>query len=190
MKMPMVPWDWNKSFSEKTMKRIKTQNPVFTSGVFSYIPMATTSPSCNSFVHIILCFLLLFSLQVVSDSLWPHGLQPTRLLCPWDSPGKNAGVGCHFLLKGIFPIQGSNRLLLLWQADFLLLSHQERPISCLPIQDKPPSLICNSPFNISHHGDLLYSKEFNLDLQSTSATYPKAISLNWSSLRTTPIWGA
>ena len=35
-------------------------------------------------------------------SLWPHELQPTRLLCPWDSPGKNTGVGCHFLLQGIF----------------------------------------------------------------------------------------
>ena len=33
-----------------------------------------------------------------SSSLWPHGLQPTRLLCPWDFPGKNIGVGCHFLL--------------------------------------------------------------------------------------------
>ena len=33
----------------------------------------------------------------------------TRLLCPWDSPGKNTGVGCHFLLQGIFPTQGSNQ---------------------------------------------------------------------------------
>ena len=40
-------------------------------------------------------------------SLPPHGLQPTRLLCPWDFPGKNTGVGCHFLLQGIFPDQGS-----------------------------------------------------------------------------------
>ena len=32
-------------------------------------------------------------------TLRPHGLQPTRLLRPWDSPGKNAGVGCHFLLQ-------------------------------------------------------------------------------------------
>ena len=32
----------------------------------------------------------------------------TRLLCPWDSPGKNTGVGCHFLLQGIFLTQGSN----------------------------------------------------------------------------------
>ena len=48
---------------------------------------------------------MLDSLQcrVVSDSLQPHGLQPTRLLCPWNFPGKNSGVGCHFLLQGIFP---------------------------------------------------------------------------------------
>ena len=35
----------------------------------------------------------------VSDSVWPHRWQPTRLLCPWDSPGKNTGVVCHFLLQ-------------------------------------------------------------------------------------------
>ena len=39
-------------------------------------------------------------------TLRPHGLRPARLLCPWDSPGKNAEVGCHFLLQGIFPTQG------------------------------------------------------------------------------------
>ena len=38
----------------------------------------------------------------------PHGLQPTRILCPLDLPGKNTGVGCHALLQGIFPTQGSN----------------------------------------------------------------------------------
>ena len=46
--------------------------------------------------------------SVVSDSVWPYGLQTPRLLCPWDSPGKNTGVGCHFLLQGIVPSQGSN----------------------------------------------------------------------------------
>ena len=39
-----------------------------------------------------------WSHSVVSDSLRPHGLQPTRLLCPWDFPGKSTGVGCHCLL--------------------------------------------------------------------------------------------
>ena len=37
--------------------------------------------------------------------------------CPWDFPGKNTGVGCHFLLQGIFPTQGLNLCLLHWQAD-------------------------------------------------------------------------
>ena len=35
----------------------------------------------------------------MSDSVRPHSRQPTRLYCPWDSPGKNTGVGCHFLLQ-------------------------------------------------------------------------------------------
>ena len=35
----------------------------------------------------------------MSDSVWPHRWKPTRLLHPWDSPGKNTGVGCHFLLQ-------------------------------------------------------------------------------------------
>ena len=37
--------------------------------------------------------------SVVSNSVQPHRCQPTRLLCPWDSPGKNTGVGCHFLFQ-------------------------------------------------------------------------------------------
>ena len=40
-----------------------------------------------------------WSRSVVSDSLRLHGLQPTRLLCPWDFPGKSTGVGCHCLLR-------------------------------------------------------------------------------------------
>ena len=46
--------------------------------------------------------------SVVSDSLWPHELSPTRLLSPWNFSGKSTGVGCHFLLQGIFLTQGSN----------------------------------------------------------------------------------
>ena len=58
--------------------------------------------------------LLLFSLSVVSNSLQPHRLQPTRLLCPWDFSGKNTEVGCHFLLQGIFSTEKSNLHLLPW----------------------------------------------------------------------------
>ena len=62
----------------------------------------------------------------MSNSSLPHGLQPTRLLRPWDFPGKSTEVGCHFLLQGIFYTQGSNlRLLHLlhWQGDSLPLCH-------------------------------------------------------------------
>ena len=55
----------------------------------------------------------------------PHGLQPARLFCPWDFPGKNTGVGCHFLLQGIVPTQGSSLCLLHWQVDSLPLNHRE-----------------------------------------------------------------
>ena len=54
----------------------------------------------------------MLSRSVVSDSLQSHGLYPIKLLCPWDFPGKNTGVGCHVLLQGIFPTQGSNSGLL------------------------------------------------------------------------------
>ena len=48
------------------------------------------------------------SCSVMSNSLQPYRLWPTRLLCPWDSPGKNTGVGCHALCQGNFQTQGSN----------------------------------------------------------------------------------
>ena len=78
---------------------------------------------------------------------------PTRLLCPWNFPGKNIGVGCHFLLQGIFLTQGLKPHLLLWQADSLPLHHlgrlltshaaaakslQSCPTLCDPIDGSPP----------------------------------------------------
>ena len=78
----------------------------------------------NTWCCLSICgFLLFFCVLSCVDSLWPHGLPPTS---PWDFLGKNTGVGCHFLLQGIFPIQGFNpRLLHLlhWQACSLSLCH-------------------------------------------------------------------
>ena len=65
-----------------------------------------------------------------SVCLQPYELQPTRLLCSWDSPGKNTGAGCHALLQGIFPTQGSNLRplrLLLCQVYSLALIHWRSP---------------------------------------------------------------
>ena len=64
-------------------------------------------------------------------SLQPHGLWPARLLCPWDSTGKNTGVGCHALLQGVFWTQGLNPCLFRLQhrqADSLPLSHLGNPL--------------------------------------------------------------
>ena len=65
--------------------------------------------------------------SVLSDSLQPHALQPARLLGPWDSSGKNTGVGCHALLQGNLPNPGIKPMSLAapaLQAYSLLLSHQ------------------------------------------------------------------
>ena len=62
--------------------------------------------------------------SVMPDSLQPHGLQPTRLLCPWDSPGKDTGVVCHFLLQAIFLTQGQNPGLLHCRQILHRLSYQ------------------------------------------------------------------
>ena len=74
--------------------------------------------------------------SVVSDSWRPHGLWPARLLCPWDSPGKNTGVGCHALLQGVFPTQGSSPYL-------LSLLHWQ--VSSFPLA--PPGSLCSARGN-------------------------------------------
>ena len=72
------------------------------------------------------------SCSLVSDSKRPHGLQPARLLCLRDSPGKNTAVGCHsLLLQGIFPIQGSNPGLLHCRQILYHVSHQGSPYTLL-----------------------------------------------------------
>ena len=70
------------------------------------------------------------SRSVVSDSLRPYGLQPARLLCPWDSPDKNTRVDCCALLQGIFLTQGSN----------LHLLHSGQILYCLSYQDQNQNL--------------------------------------------------
>ena len=86
------------------------------------------------FLSFFLClsFLLSFFVSAYMCTQWcptcnPMDCSPpVRLLCPWDFPGKNTGGGCHSLLQGIFPTQGSNLCLLHllhWQADSLPLHH-------------------------------------------------------------------
>ena len=87
----------------------------------------------------------------MTDSLQPHGLQPARLLCPWDFPGKNTGVVCHFLLQGIFPTQGLSSG---------LLHHRWTPYHCAAwkpmnqLSVYPYSPLFGSPSRLGHRGAL------------------------------------
>ena len=89
---------------------------------------------------------------VVSNALQPHGLQPTRLLCPWNSPGKNTGLGSHSFLQGIFLTQGLNPGLLHCKHCLYCLSHQDQfssvTQSCLTLCNP---MDCSIPGFPVHH---------------------------------------
>ena len=80
--------------------------------------------------------------SAVSSSLRPPGLQPATLLCPWNYPGKNTGVGCHSLLQGISPTQGWNLCLLHWQADCPPLCHLGSPSNIYTLFIYPFITVC------------------------------------------------
>ena len=93
-----------------------------------------TSPSPNSKTMLSLSLVLPISTfqmcvgcSVLSSSLRPNGLYPTRLLFPWNYPGKNTGMGSHSLLQRISPTQGSNPGLPHYRWILYQLSHQGRP---------------------------------------------------------------
>ena len=101
--------------------------------IFKYFLLYTIS-YCISYLLSMLCML---SRSVMFDSLGPYGLQPARLLCPWDSPSKNT---FHFLLQGIFPNQGFKfvgPLSPALQADFLP-TEPEKKASYLLLHNKLP----------------------------------------------------
>ena len=74
-------------------------------------------------------------------TMWPHRLEPSRLLCPWGFPGKNTGVFSHFLLQGIFLTQRWNPALPYCRQSLYHLSQQESPelpsvqFSCSVVSD-------------------------------------------------------
>ena len=92
----------------------------------------------------------------MSDSVRPHGWQPTRLPRPWDSPGKNTGVGCHFLLQEIFPIQRSNSGLLHCRQSLYPLSHQGSPELVVLLTFKSSHQLFST--TCAHSGSCLFHK--------------------------------
>ena len=119
------------------------------------------------------------SRSVVPNSLWPHGLQPTKLLCPLDFPGKDTGVDCHFFLQGIFPTQGSNPHFLHCRQIIYQLSYKGR-VGCyfvlqgifLTQGSNPDLLHCRwILYHLSHQEALTNGKDnINISVVKTSSS--------------------
>ena len=96
------------------------------------------------------------------------------LLCPWDFPGKNIGMGCNFLLQGIFLTQGWNLRLQHWQVDSLPLSHQRSLIvsfSSLLIVvmvDLKEQFLLTSFFSFAWTTLLCFFADWNLDILNST----------------------
>ena len=110
----------------QTLYRLSRQgSPFHTSGIID-------SFSSDSGLFPLACFqcpsCCVCVCSVISSSLWPQGLQFTRLLCPWNSPSKTAGVCCHSLLQGIFLTQGLSPSLLHWQVHSVLFEPPGKPL--------------------------------------------------------------
>ena len=90
--------------------------------------------------------------SAVSNSMRLHWVQATRLLCPWNSPGKNTGVGSHSFFQEIFPTQDSNPGLLHCRQILYRLSHQESLVFVTNLLYilAPPSPLQSSPLELWH----------------------------------------
>ena len=91
--------------------------------------------------------LLLLSSSVMSDSVRPHRWQPARLFCPWDSPGRNTGVGCHFLLQ-CMKVKSESEVA------------QSCPTLCDPMDCSPPGSSAHGVFQarVLEWGAIAFSK--------------------------------
>ena len=91
--------------------------------------------------------------SVISNALGPCGLYPARLLCPWNSPGKNTGMGCHSLLQGDLPDPGMElrypalqvdslpsalREVGIWLEELLLSANRLQLFVHVPHEDRKP----------------------------------------------------
>ena len=108
---------------------------------------------------------LTLPLLLLVSALCPHGWQPARLLCPWDSPGNNTGVGCHALLQGIFLTQGSHPRLL----------HSRRFLTTEPF-DRPYSF-CTHSLKFKTRKILLLQMTRGTSAETTGENTPRCLHL-------------
>ena len=127
--------------------------------------------------------------SVMSDFLWPHGL--SRLLYPWDFPGKNTRVGCHSFLQGIFLTHGSNTSLLHCRQILYHLSHQGSQF-ILKTFKTISEVICDL-FSFCLYKYIWYKASWKLELfvgRKSGVPGSERIGLSWESRRAPDIWGS
>ena len=111
------------------------------------------APYCCQLCCLFLPCVCAWSVSCVQLFLTPSTVAPSppvRLLCPWNSPGKNTGVGCHFLLQRIFLTQGWNLRLLHRQPRSLQSKPPGKPIflSCSGHADPPAQCLWGGSFQV------------------------------------------
>ena len=109
--MPLCPWPTKLGFLTPAWVKVDKYHQVdHFSGTQNY-PVDTMQPEITSLKMLAFYYIIKDRKKVALSHvqlLWSHELWPARLLCSWDSPGKNTRVGCHFLLQGNFPTQELN----------------------------------------------------------------------------------
>ena len=102
-------------------------NESFASSKYCPIPtyiIKRKASKCQEFLNFAFLCCAVLNRSVMCNSLRPHGLQYARLLCPWNSPGKITGMGCHFFHQWMFSTQGSNSRSPHCERILYCLSHQ------------------------------------------------------------------
>ena len=129
--------------------------------------------------------MLLFSHLVMLDSFAFPWIVARQVICPWDFPGKNTGVGCHFLLQGIFLTQGSNLHLLHCLAGSISLSHQGSPrieYQFSSVQFLSPVRLFATPWTAAHQASLsINNSQSPLKLMSIESVMPSNHLILWPS---------
>ena len=113
------------TISQSLLKFVSIESVMLSNHLILYCPLLLLPSIFPSIVSVLW---LIVSHSDKSNSLSSHRLYPTRLLCPWNYPDKKTGVGCHPLLQGNFPTQGSNPGLLHCRQILYHMSHQESSV--------------------------------------------------------------
>ena len=109
--------------------------------------------ACMCVWRVCACMYVCVSVRAPTQSLQPHGLEPGRLLCPWNAPGKNPGAGRHFLLRGILDprTEPASLHFLHWQADSPPLAPFSSVQLLSPVPTRYDPMNCSTPGLPVHH---------------------------------------